>query len=342
MDASEKTRGSKHKKNKSGMKRSNKKNATAKENALNSLDARLKFSELDSKIYLSERLSENSAIVLVTKRLEKKCACKRYCQDCKQIAEPILSDVNLSSSAPPPPKKIYTYRKPPLDQGKNTKLASTSKLKRKKSDSSINSGTDHSFHASTSSLSPLLDSSHLDISIEESINFTSSISTKVDIKHSHCPNCQCLLTAFEDESITAVARLLVDVRSAYFMKTEKEVTEMQYQLFRESVIRYDELSAQNDEPVQSFSYNFAIPDSYGGGTLCRENWLWIYDISDHKSRKFVKRLKDSLNNYDPMSKFESFKDNLTEFSDKTYLGLPYGEVKALFEETLGFAGFNRH
>jgi hypothetical protein len=43
-----------------------------------------------------------------------------------------------------------------------------------------------------------------------------------------------------------------------------------------------------------------------------------------------------------MSKFESFKDNLTEFSDKTYLGLPYGEVKALFEETLGFAGFNRH
>lgn len=113
-------------------------------------------------------------------------------------------------------------------------------------------------------------------------------------------------------------------------------------IFRESVIRNDELSAQNDEPFQSFSYNFAIPDSYGGGTLCRENWLWIYDISDHKSRKFVKRLKDSLNNVDPMSKFESFKDNLTEFSDKTYLGLPYGEVKALFEETLGFAGFNRH
>jgi hypothetical protein len=104
MDASE---------NKSGMKRSNKKIATAKEKALNSLDARLKFLELHSKIYLSERLSENSVIRLVTKRLEKKCACKRYCQDCKQIAEPILSYINL---APPPPMKIYTYRKRPLDQ----------------------------------------------------------------------------------------------------------------------------------------------------------------------------------------------------------------------------------
>jgi hypothetical protein len=88
--------------------------------------------------------------------------------------------------------------------------------------------------------------------------------------------------------------------------------------------------------VISHSYN--IPESKGGGLLCRENWLWLYDISLYRCKQFSRQLNASLKDENPVAKFDFFKESVREFSDKTYVDLPYDKVKTLFQETLGING----
>ena len=87
------------------------------------------------------------------------------------------------------------------------------------------------------------------------------------------------------------------------------------------------------------NHNYIIPESMGGGLLCRENWLWLYDIPLHRAKKFSAQLKMSINDDSSHAKYDLFKEHTTDFSDKTYIEMPYEQVKALFMETLNHAGY---
>ena len=79
------------------------------------------------EIYLSKKLTQNDAIMLVTERLKKKCECKRRCVTCK----PAKTIQSISRKE---------KRKAPLDQGKQIpKLKRSKKSNAKKTASLANS-----------------------------------------------------------------------------------------------------------------------------------------------------------------------------------------------------------
>jgi hypothetical protein len=212
-------------------------------------------------------------------------------------------------------------RKAPLDQGRKK---SKPKKKEKKE--------------ASSSSSQLINTQEL-FSDVDSESFVESFGHMGNQKQSHCTNCQCLLTAFEDESIASAAKLLVDIRNLYFLKTVDEVQKLQYQLWAATAELGESVDGRSDN-VTTFviSHSYNIPESKGGGLLCRENWLWLYDISLYRCKQFSRQLNASLKDENPVAKFDFFKEPVREFSDKTYVDLPYDKVKTLFQETLGING----
>ena len=275
------------------------------------LDSTLLRKEMESNIYMDSMLSENDALVMVTDRLKRKCECKRYCQSCIPVRQ--TKEPNTSQSS------TRVKRKAPLDQGKSAPKAK--------------------FKKSTSSKASIVNSEELSCDAEND-RFLSSVEHIANRKHSHCTNCQCLLTAFDDESINTVARLLMDIRNGYFMKSVADVKKIQYQIWADTAELADSFTPDSEVAttvIASHAYN--IPDKYGGGVICRDNWLWLYDISLYRAKQFTYKLKSAIGENDnPVAQFDLFTERPTDFTDRSYVDLPYNQMKALFEETLKTVG----
>jgi hypothetical protein len=99
---------------------------------------------------------------------------------------------------------------------------------------------------STTSSDQLVNSENLSDDAD-SLSFLGSIEQLTDMRHSHCTSCQCLLTAFDDESIYSAAELLMDIRNLYYMKTKDEVHNIQYRIWSDTAQLGESVSAACDE-----------------------------------------------------------------------------------------------
>lgn len=49
---------------------------------------------------------------------------------------------------------------------------------------------------------------------------------------------------------------------------------------------------KEEEKVKLKDHAYTLPDEYGGGVICRDNWLWLYGISSRQAKAFSSKLKD--------------------------------------------------
>ncbi len=155
-----------------------------------------------------------------------------------------------------------------------------------------------------------------------------------------CFDCQCLLKAFPEESLISIAEYYRHVHNMYAGKASDEVDILKYNFWIETASIEVTISGLHDrEEARLKDHLYKIPDAFGGGVLCRDNWLWIHGMSDRSAKSFAKKLKSALGDgSDPHAKLDIFKSSRAEFTDKTYIDMPYAHVKAIFEESLGAGG----
>jgi hypothetical protein len=240
-------------------------------------------------------------------------------------------NINSSLSSIKKYQHLSAPRKAALDQGKIQKK----KLKDKSSKtSSVSSSILSSVVSETSSL---LSSSPDDLDCQDCADELLH-SIKSTTEHNHCVDCQCLLGGFTDESIAVAARFIVDIHDSYYLKSTDEIKEIQYNVWRNTVSYQEIISANGASEIKLCDHIYRTPESFGGGELCRKNWLWCYGISDHSEKQFAKRFKNSVMTNSAMGEFVRTQPSARVFTESTDLNLPYDALKLVYEETFKYAG----
>ena len=304
----------------------NKQSSTVK-----NVNQRLKNDELKKREggTLAQKITENQALIEISARLKSPCLCSKLRSNTCSSCPWKIRCIEI------PTKKRREPMKPALDQGR-PKKRKEKKSRRKEEAHHDDLEQKDSESASFVSEDGSSEAESFYEALQDSID---SLDLRAASYKGECHKCQCLLTAFHDESISTAAAYYKYVRDLYAGKAKDEVDEIKYSLWEQTATLEVTISAAEEEKMKLKDHTYTLPDEYGSGVLCGENWLWLHGISLRKAKGFSEKLKDAIcAPGDVHARFNMLKSSTQKFSDASKIDMPYKDVKAIFDETLNDGG----